>query len=256
VILWGIGRVARLVAGVCDCFHEVSKYTKVLHVICGSILPISLHSPLGIVSTFRPKSRTRTTPKIQQGRSQERQIIDFIFLCVFCRYSYRNKTMHVVLMGSCCGSFSCRVEFRNFRGAAGSAVVPSPNPSLEEDPRLLVKNCKSGRTERRLFSVPYYDTDPFVWVTITWLLCPLHPCIHSSRKEPERCTSEMGPPREAPLDDGEIGCLCNAYDQMRANPETWKTRTAKPADGPPCLTRYIALGFPEVGTIGQAFFVR
>jgi hypothetical protein len=111
-------------------------------------------------------------------------------------------------------------DFGRQRGSVDSSLVSRTNPSPQKD---LVKDCKCGTTARRRFCKQYCDTDdPLIWLTITWIPCPVHPCIHSPQKESEGCTIGIGSSAEEPLDDEETACLCTLYAQMRADPEAWE----------------------------------
>jgi hypothetical protein len=93
-----------------------------------------------------------------------------------------------------------------------SRVVVQPKEEV------AAQTCKCGLTERRLFSVPEYAREPTIWLTITWIPCPVHPCPHSPPEDPEGSLLTTESPSETSSIDEQRRCLCNIYDQMRADP--------------------------------------
>jgi hypothetical protein len=87
---------------------------------------------------------------------------------------------------------------------------------VQSSEELVPKGCKCGTTESAVFSVPDYATKSTIRLTITWIPCPVHPCLHSLPEDAE------GPPlTESSSETSSIEekrCLCNIYDQMRADP--------------------------------------
>jgi hypothetical protein len=111
------------------------------------------------------------------------------------------------------------MPFHTLRPQAGPRDERSPHqravPSSEE---AVLKGCKCGTTESHLFSVPEYATEPHIWLRITWIPCPVHPCAHSPPEAPEGSLLAPESSSYTSSIDEERRCLCNIYNQMRADP--------------------------------------
>jgi hypothetical protein len=140
-------------------------------------------------------------------------------------------------------------DFGRHRGSVDSPLVSRTNPSPQKD---LVKDCKCGTTERRRFCKQYCNTDdPSIWLTITWIPCPVHPCVHSPHKESEGARLGLVLPQKSPwtMRKPRASALC----MLRCGPTQRLGRSIRTVDPAPMthyLTRYIVLWLPEVGNIG------
>jgi hypothetical protein len=116
------------------------------------------------------------------------------------------------------------------RGLSNQTLVP---------PRETIpKGCKCGTTERYLFPVPEFRTEPDIWLTITWIPCPVHPCRHSQPQDLEGPL--LGSESSDTLSIGEGRCLCNIHNQMLADPVSSKQWYDEQ-----CSSEFPAWGYPR-----------